>query len=64
MKIVVVHNDCGKISGEEAVVRCHAALLTANGVQVVRFRRGSAELHGLPGAARRFFTGIYNLFSR
>lgn len=64
MKIAIVHNDYGKFSGEEAVVRDHAGLLSAHGIQIVQFRRSSAELHGLPGAAKGFFSGLYNPFSR
>ena len=64
MKVAIVHNDYGKFSGEEAVVRDHAELLTGHGVQVVQFRRSSAELRGLAGAAKGFFSGIYNPFSR
>ena len=64
MKVAIVHNDYGKFSGEEAVVRDHAELLTSHGIRVVQFRRSSMELRGLAGAARGFFSGIYNPFSR
>lgn len=64
MKIAVVHNDYGKFSGEEAVVRDHIALLQDHGCEVVEFRRSSAELHGFGGAVKGFLSGIYNPFSR
>lgn len=64
MKIAIVHNDYGKFSGEEAVVRDHAELFRAHDCEVVFFRRSSAELHGLSGAAKGFLSGIWNPFSR
>ena len=35
MKILIVHNNYGKYSGEEAVVDKMAAMLTAHGHEVV-----------------------------
>lgn len=64
MKIAIVHNDYGKFSGEEAVVRDHIDLLSSNGCKVVSFRRSSQELHGLIGAAKGFFSGIWNPVSQ
>lgn len=63
MKIAIVHNDYGKFSGEEAVVRDHAELFRAHDCEVVFFRRSSAELHGLSGSVRGFLSGIRNPFS-
>lgn len=60
MKIAIVHNDYGKFSGEEAVVRDHAKLFRANGCEVVEFRRSSAELTGLYGKLKGFVSGIWN----
>jgi len=64
MKIAIVHNEYGKFSGEEAVVRDHAALLQSLGCQVVFFRRSSAELKGLRGKLKGFLSGLWNPFSR
>ena len=64
MKIAIVHNDYGNFSGEEAVVRDHAALLSGLGHEVVFFRRSSAELKGAAGNIRGFFCGIWNPVSR
>lgn len=64
MKIAIVHNDYGKFSGEEAVVRDHAELLTSLGLNVVQYRRTSAELKGIYGATKGFLSGIWNPFSQ
>lgn len=61
MKILIVHNDYGKYSGEEAVVDKMAAMLTAHGHQVAFFRRSSEGSRGsLRGNLRGFFSGIYS----
>ena len=64
MKIAIVHNDYAKFSGEEAVIRDHTEILRNHGNDVVFFRRSSAELRGLTGAAKGFFLGPYNPFIR
>lgn len=64
MKIAIVHNDYAKFSGEEAVIRDHEVILRNHENSVVFFRRSSAELHGLSGAAKGFFLGPYNPFIR
>lgn len=63
MKIAIVHNDYGKFSGEEAVVRDHKVLLLEAGYQVAEFRRSSTELKGKFGAIKGFLCGIWNPFS-
>jgi len=60
MKILYIHNDYAKKSGEEIAAESLAELLEANGHQVKFFRRSSAELHGVPGKIKAFFTGINN----
>ena len=60
MKICIVHNDYGKFSGEEAVVRDHATLFRSKGCEVVEFRRSSEELHGLYGNIKGLLCGIWN----
>ena len=39
MKILIVHNNYGKYSGEEAVVDKMAAMLTSHGHEVAFYRR-------------------------
>lgn len=63
MKIAIVHNDYGKFSGEEAVVRDHAVLLRELGSEVVEFRRSSTELVGRFSTVKGFLCGIWNPFS-
>jgi len=64
VKIAIVHNDYGKFSGEEAVVRDHAALLQPLGCEVVFFRRSSTELKGTIGKIKGFVCGVWNPISR
>ncbi len=60
MKILVVHNDYGKYSGEEAVVDRFVADTTAIGHEVATLRRSSQEARGRWwGNVRGFFSGIY-----
>lgn len=65
MIVLIVHNEYGKFSGEEAVVRGLAELLRRKGHTVIEFSRGSAELRTIHlGQLRAFFSGIYNPSSR
>ena len=64
MKILIVHNAYGRISGEEIVIDGLVQLLKSRGVTVQRFSRSSAEieetrLRKIPA----FFSGIHNPFS-
>jgi hypothetical protein len=43
IRICLVHNEYGKLSGEEVVVAGVRRLLEGNGHQVVHFVRGSAD---------------------
>src|SRR5208282_2316005 len=65
MKICLVHNAYGKLSGEEVAVEILRDFLTSHGHTVIPFFRSTAELDGHKlwkiGA---FFTGIYNLAAR
>ena len=65
MKVCLVHNAYGKLSGEEVAVEDLRQSLTNHGHTVIPFFRSSAELDGRPlekiGA---FFTGIYNVAAR
>lgn len=61
MKILFIHNDYARPSGEEHAAEALAALLERQGHEVAWYRRGSVELEGRPlKRAWAFFTGIYN----
>ncbi len=65
MRILIVHNEYGRFSGEEAVVRSLADLLRGQGHEVRAFTRSSADIPSLHlGALRAFFSGIYSHASR
>lgn len=64
-KIVLVHNEYGKLSGEEVVVNGLERLLLQHGHPVVRFCRSSTEIPRKRwGQLQAFAAGIYNPFSR
>ena len=61
MKILILHNNYGKYSGEEAVVDKMAAMLQAHGHEVCFYRltsEGSRE--SLTGKIKGFLYGIYS----
>ncbi len=61
MKILIVHNNYGKYSGEEAVVDKMAAMLQAHGHQVCFYRMTSeGSRDSLGGKIMGFFSGIYS----
>lgn len=61
MKILLVHNDYGKYSGEEAVVDKMAALLTAHDNKVFFYRLSSKNALDRPvEMIHGFFSGIYS----
>ena len=65
MKICLVHNAYGKVSGEEIVVNGIVDLLRSKRVDVVTFFRSSEELEKkIAAKAQAFLSGIYNPFSR
>src|SRR5215471_564731 len=64
MRVLLVHNEYGKPSGEEHALQAIAALLTRNGHQANWFLRSSAELDSRPAKLKAFFSGIYNPCSR
>lgn len=65
MRILIVHNEYGKFSGEEAVVQSLSQLLEEHGHQVHYFSRSSAAIPGMRlGNIRAFFSGIYSFSSR
>ena len=60
MKILLVHNDYGKYSGEEAVVDKMAAMFDALGHDVVQLRKTTSQARDtISGKIRGFFSGIY-----
>lgn len=60
MKVLLVHNEYGKRSGEEAVVDKMAEIFAGLGLEVARLRRSTTEVRGtLVGKARAFVAGIY-----
>lgn len=65
MKICLIHNEYGKISGEEIVVNRIIELLRANGHDVIYFQRSSAEIPKMRfGMARAFFSAIHSPSSK
>jgi len=65
MKILMVHNEYGRLSGEEIVVNGVRRLLGEHGHKVISFIRSSAEIETMRwGKARAFFSGIYSRSSR
>lgn len=60
MKVLLVHNDYGKYSGEEAVVDKMAAMLGELGHEVAQLRMTTAGAReSLTGKIRGFVSGIY-----
>lgn len=61
MKILLVHNNYGKYSGEEAVVDKMAAMLAAHGHEVVFYRRTTEGVReSAVGKVAGFLSGIYS----
>lgn len=59
-KILLVHNDYGKYSGEESVVDQMAAMWTKHGHQVVQLRMSTADSRdSLVGKIHGFLAGLY-----
>ena len=61
MKILLVHNDYGKYSGEESVVDQMAAMWTDHGHQVVQLRMSTAgSRDSFVGKIHGFLAGLYS----
>lgn len=61
MKILLVHNDYGKYSGEESVVDQMAAMWTDHGHQVVQLRMSTTDSRDfLVGKIHGFMAGLYS----
>ena len=64
MKILFVHNEYGKISGEEIMISRITDMLRANGHDVSTYYRKSSEIATAGDKLRAFFSGIYSSKSR
>lgn len=61
MKVLYIHNEYAKPSGEEHAAGEIVSLLQEHGHEVQWFKRSSAEIAGtVTGQIKSFFTGIYN----
>ena len=61
MKILYIHNEYGKTSGEENASKEIVDLLKSHGHEVRWFKRSSEEVYfNFRGHIKAFFTGIYN----
>ncbi|MBR2630307.1 MAG: glycosyltransferase family 4 protein [Bacteroidaceae bacterium] len=60
MKILFIHNNYIKPSGEEAASGELARLMEEHGHEVRWFRKSSADIHGTSGKLKAFWLGIYN----
>jgi len=61
MKILYIHNDYAKPSGEETAAEAIVSLLQEHGHQVQWHRRSSAEIAGSTyGKIKSMFTGLWN----
>lgn len=63
MRILYIHNDYIKPSGEEHASGELVALLEEYDHEVRWFKRSSNEIKGLYGKVKSFFTGIYNPYT-
>lgn len=60
MNVLLVHNEYGKYSGEEAVVDKMAAMLSMQGYNVAQLRMSTADAReNIKGKIRGFISGIY-----
>ena len=61
MKILIVHNNYGKYSGEEAVVDKMADMLTSHGHEVAFYRRTTEGVReSAVGKIKGFLSGVYS----
>lgn len=65
MKLLLVHNEYGRVSGEEIAVRALRNVLESRGHRVDVYFRSSAEIgQSWSGQAKAFCTGVYNLAAK
>lgn len=63
-RLLFIHNEYAKPSGEEHAAKAIADLLKARGHAVFWFKRSSAEISGsVSGSIKAFLTGVYNPFA-
>jgi len=62
MKILIVHNDYGKYSGEEAVVDKMTTIFRNHGHEVCFYRKTSVEKDTIYWRIIAFFSGIYSYY--
>ena len=61
MKILIVHNNYGKYSGEEAVVDKMADMLMSHGHEVAFYRRTTGGVsESAVGKIKGFLSGVYS----
>ncbi len=61
MKVLVIHNEYGRVSGEEISLYGLVGLFRDHGHEVSTYLRSSAEIPSMRlGKPRAFFSGIYN----
>ena len=61
MKILFIHNDYAKYSGEEHAIESIASLLAEHGHEIVWYRRSSLEISGSRlGQAKAFVAALHN----
>ena len=61
MRILLIHNHYGGISGESTVMEVHKSMFSSHGHQVRCYTRSSVELEAMKfGKARAFFSGFHN----
>ena len=64
LNVLIVHNNYGKPSGEEAALETITQLLESNGHRVLQFRKSSASIVSKADKARAFFSGIHSFRSQ
>lgn len=65
MRVMLVHNEYGAFSGEEAVVQNIQKMLEQHGHRVILFMRSSSEIARMRfGKIHAFFSGVYSFSSK
>lgn len=62
MKILFIHNEYGKPSGEEHSLSVLERMLISHGHEIKWFRKSSSEINSLSEKMKVFFLGVYNPF--
>jgi len=65
LRILIVHNEYGIFTGEEAVIRGLCLVLAGHGHEIIPYFRSSTEILRMRmGEVRAFFSGIYSWESK